>query len=507
MLIKFLTSSRIILVNGAINYLSVLSFIVISFLPDNITAQPQLGPDMPGTEPYQRLGWANDISEYGDFIVCGYPAGLDAQGEVQVFKFINNEWQEYGSVLSGSQANDEFGISVAMSDDGQTIAVGAIGDIGETEGYVKVFHFQNGDWELKGQPFIASVDEAWLGYRVELSGDGNIVAMSSPYGNGSDLYSGLVKVAQYDGTDWIPKGSAILGNEPLSGIGSSLSMSENGERIAIGVLNGIQPTFTGAVFVVDFIDGDWVQVGPTLVGNNFQDYYGISVDLNSDGSRMIVGSNEADINGTNSGLVTVYKNVNDSWFELGSPIAGDISDARFGWSVSISGLGNTIGVGRIPVGTSTPDSGEYSIYELTSNEWTLQFEPLTGEFENDLFGYNGSISKSGNRLVVGAIQRSTTEYHAGLVRVYKLNDDVNILEHEANNIQFFPNPAKDFIQFAHSPKIHGRLEILDMLGNIIMHFDISNQGEGPIYRIPISGLASGTYILRIENYSGKIVVL
>jgi hypothetical protein len=78
--------------------------------------------------------------------------------------------------------------------------------------------------------------------------------------------------------------------------------------------------------------------------------------------------------------------------------------SRFGWSVSISGDGNTIAVG-VPFDDreSNSDQGSTYIYWRSGRQWVLQEKVTsTDGVAFDRFGWSVSISSDGNTMAVGA---------------------------------------------------------------------------------------------------------
>jgi len=67
-------------------------------------------------------------------------------------------WEQLGADIDGEAEDDRLGFSVSLSADGRTVAVGAIGNAGDTgnspeAGRTKVFHYDEltGLWEQLGQ--------------------------------------------------------------------------------------------------------------------------------------------------------------------------------------------------------------------------------------------------------------------------------------------------------------------------------------------------------------------
>ena len=91
------------------------------------------------------------------------------------------------------------------------------------------------------------------------------------------------------------------------------------------------------------------QLGGTLNGEANGDNFGVSCDMNYDGSIVAIGANQNDGGGSSAGHVRVYQynSGTESWDQLGSDIDGDAASDRFGNSVSLSKDGLILAVGAI----------------------------------------------------------------------------------------------------------------------------------------------------------------
>ena len=89
---------------------------------------------------------------------------------------------QIGQDIDGEAANDNSGMAVSTSIDGTTIAIGAPYNDGNGSdaGHVKIFRLIGGNWIQLGQDIDgeASADES--GRSVSLSADGNFVAIGGP---------------------------------------------------------------------------------------------------------------------------------------------------------------------------------------------------------------------------------------------------------------------------------------------------------------------------------------
>jgi hypothetical protein len=85
----------------------------------NSTAQTQIGADIDGTEAGDLSGISLCISRDGNTIAIG---SNDSFGQVRVFKLASTVWSQMGADIVGD-AHDYSGRSVSMASDGKTIAI------------------------------------------------------------------------------------------------------------------------------------------------------------------------------------------------------------------------------------------------------------------------------------------------------------------------------------------------------------------------------------------------
>ena len=178
-------------------------------------------------------------------------------------------------------------------------------------------------------PVSASVDqvgddlvgEALLdefGDAMAMSADGTRIAIGAGHNGGNGADSGHVRVFDWDAdtSTWNQVGSDIDGEAERDSSGHSVAMSADGTRIAIGAdrnSNGCNPE-VGHVRIYDWdgVTGDldgidlWTQVGNDVDGEGKNDDFGQSVAISNDGSRLVVGADNNDGNGSDSGHVRVF---------------------------------------------------------------------------------------------------------------------------------------------------------------------------------------------------------
>lgn len=267
---------------------------------------------------------------------------------------------------------------------------------------------------LLGKIIDGTAGEDKFGRAVSISGDGTRLAIGGSLNDAATedttANRGHVKIYEYNATTnlWVQLGSDIVGTTDLDQLGFSVSLSNNGSRVAIGSPHSASNK--GHVEVYDYSVGSgWTQTGSDIVGATAGMRYGYSVDLSSDGTHVAVGAPFDDTTATDSGLVNVYKYASNSWTKVGADIVGAATLHKLGTSVSLSSNGIILAVG-------IPGNGQGSVksYALSSGSWVARGSELIGEATSDKFGTSVSLSSNGARLVIGAPENGT----AGHIRIF-----------------------------------------------------------------------------------------
>lgn len=173
--------------------------------------------------------------------------GIDS-GNVIVLEWNNSDWLQVGSTMYGDDAGDHFGHAVAVNKDGSIIAVGSIDHMShgglQHAGQVKVFYFNQtyNDWDQIGGDIegLSAFDN--FGLTVALSDDGLTLAVGSTDSDAGGLDSGSVRVFKWNQSklwthaSWTQIGSAIDGEYPEDLSGRGLALNALGDRLAIGAI-------------------------------------------------------------------------------------------------------------------------------------------------------------------------------------------------------------------------------------------------------------------------------
>ncbi len=315
-----------------------------------------------------------------------------SSGHVRVYSFDSgtSTWVQMGSDIDGEASGDEFGTSVAISYNGTSIAVGApknnLNGSTANSGHVRVYEWNGTAWVQKGIDINGNLAGDEFGVSLAMSPDGTKLVAGSTWASSSD---GYVEVYTWNGTAWIQKGAAI--DDSISGdkSGTSVSISSDGNRVVIGApLAGT--TGQGNVKVYSYSGSAWAQFGSTISGWVNGGNFGTSVSMSDSGSEMIVGMPNYHLSAsvTFSGLMVYYKHNGTAWSSVGTVVLGAGANDKLGSAMAISSDGNKVVVGA-PF--SNNNSGFARVYDYTTilssnnfqlnNRFSIYPNPVTDTFQ------------------------------------------------------------------------------------------------------------------------------
>ena len=318
-------------------------------------------------------------------------------------------------------------------------------DLAQAVGYVKATNTQANDV---------------FGTSLALSGDGNTLAVGAPLehsaavginGNALDnsaAYSGAVYVyGRTSAGTWVQQTYIKASNTGAGDrFGTALALSHDGNTLAVGALledsvatgvNGQQSnngaTDSGAVYVYTRnSQNTWFQRAYIKATNTeARDEFGIALSLSGDGTTLAIGGlnedsaafgingNQADNIAINSGAVYVYERSKEGMWSLQAYIKASNTqeDDGFGMALALSTNGDILAVGApnedsvateingSQVDNAAPDSGAVYLYMRNDkNIWSQRaYIKATNSEEADQFGSKLALSDDGYTLAVGAV--------------------------------------------------------------------------------------------------------
>ncbi|MCH3882507.1 T9SS type A sorting domain-containing protein [Tenacibaculum aquimarinum] len=228
-------------------------------------------------------------------------------------------------------------------------------------------------------------------------------------------------------------GNTIFGEAPMDRSGYSVKLSSDGSIVAISSpFNSENGSSSGNVRVFRNLNGVWIQIGNNIIGENANDNFGKSISLSSDGTIIAIGAPYSNANSNNPGYVKIFKNVNDNWTQIGSNIEGEESGDTSGLAISLSSNGSIIAIGAPNNDVNGNQTGHVRVFENNGDVWEQIGDDIDGENQFDYFGASVSLSSNGNILSTGAINGNGAGDNTGHVKVYSFNG--NSWEQVGSNI-------------------------------------------------------------------------
>jgi hypothetical protein len=319
-------------------------------------------------------------------------------GAVYVFTRTGTTWSQQAyikasntgtaAVGEGFAEGDQFGYSLALSADGNTLAVGAIGEDSNATGVngnqadnsanqsgaAYVFTRTGTTWSQ--QAYVKSSmtrPNVLFGYSIGLSGNGDTLAVAE---YDADRGKGALYVLTRSGATWSHQARVQAENgEIQDSLGYSLAISEDGNTIASGAADedclkpGINPTgcendqasnlSSGAAYVFVRNGTTWTQQAFIKASNpGKEDWFGVRIAISGDGNTVAVSApnedsaargingNQNDESAQEAGAVYFFTRTGTTWAQQAyvkssNATAGD----EFGSSIALSRDGRTMVVG------------------------------------------------------------------------------------------------------------------------------------------------------------------
>jgi flagellar basal body-associated protein FliL len=267
-------------------------------------------------------------------------------------------------------------------------------------------------WTQLGSRISGTDYAEWSGSSVVLSGDGLRVAIGAPGNDNTGTNAGCVRVYRYASSAWSQMGSNICGSVNSGEFGTSLSFNYDGTVLAVGA----PFASSGKVYIYEESGGSWSQA-TTAVGVSSNDMYGMSVSFNGAGTVLAVGAPGYDHFQSDTGRAYIYTYGTSTLTPVITLTGASASD-NFANSVSLNSAGNILAVGIPGVDGGGTDRGEVKVYQ-NSGSWAQLGSSIAGTTSNEFFGKYLSISGDGLRVAVAAPAMYSSSSLAGRVAVYE----------------------------------------------------------------------------------------
>lgn len=353
---------------------------------------------------------------------------------------------------SNTQGGDEFGFSVALSDDGATLAVGAIQEASNATGVngdqfndnvpnagaVYVFARDAGTGAWAQQAYVKPSNTQapqfgsyyHFGWSVTLDGDGNTLAVGAPAEPSASATTPLDRSAQNAGAVYVytRNGSGAWSHQAYlkasnAGLGDffgfAVALSDDGDTLAVGARgegsgDGTEAddsaSAAGAVYVLTRTAGTWTQqayvkASAPAAGADF----GGALALSADGDTLAVGA----VGAAGGGAAYVFTRSLGSWSEQAGLTGSNLGNGDFfGAAVALDAAGDVLAVGAPGddgVTDAVLDGGGAYVFTRSGSTWAEQayVHPATIT-AGDGFGGALALDGAGDSLAVGATGEGST---------------------------------------------------------------------------------------------------
>ena len=331
-------------------------------------------------------------------------------------------WVKQNTNVSGEYPNDQAGHSISLSSDGTFVAVGIpSSDInGIDSGQVRVFEKINNSLAQVGSEINGKDAGDQFGNSISISADGSKIAIGGYLNDDNGENSGHVRIYENHQGSWKKVGEDIKGKKEADNSGYSVSLSADGSVVAIGSPKSDQNgSDSGLVQIYKDINNVWTQIGDDIEGNDSNIESGAAVSLSVDGSVVAIGSPKSDQNGKDSGLIRIYENINNSWLQKGNDIDGEFAEDQFGTSIDLSEDGTIVAIGAPFNDGIGLDTGHVRIYQFITDDWKQIGSDINGEMTGDKFGTSVSLTPDGSVVAIGAPFNDGSALDSGHSRVYQ----------------------------------------------------------------------------------------
>lgn len=395
--------------------------------------------------------------------------------------------------------NDRMGNDLALSADGTTAIVGAVGDVttGDDTGQAFLFEWDGEAWNQVTEITPDEQDApGLLGFSVALSTDGSTALVGVPAGaRESGPPPGTVYVLTNDGGEWTRETKLTSAQQrPGERFGLSAALSADGTTALIGAnpLSRERPNdyLDGSAHVLERVDGTWEhRVRLTAVDREDAHQFGMTAALSADGTTALLGAtNDTNENGDEAGAVYVFADDNRGWSQQAKLLAeGGESNGQFGSAVALSADGTLALLGDYLDDTDTGEnSGSVSVFEADGGSWTQQATIVPDAVDaNARFGSSVALSPNGTKALVGSQNGERTE-----------QDGEQIV---AGAVHLLETDGSGWTQREKYATLEGRA-IPDSFGTTV---DISGDGETGLVgatQDPEQGLTSGAaYVVDLSD--------
>lgn len=261
-----------------------------------------------------------------------------------------------------------------------------------------------------------------FGYSVSISDDGQRVAIGAP-GNIIGQEAGYVQIFQKSGTDWVQLGNTITGKLPFNNAGGRLALSGDGNRLILGAIYNNNGTMSGSVLVYQYNGFDWAQMGSPLGTVDELMSVGRAVAISGNGNVIAFTTTMVTSISEITGRVDVFEWQGSGWQKRGNTFLPTETFDLYGYALDLSDNGSRIAIGASNgIAPATGQSSGFAqIFQFQNGNWLQVGSNIYGKYSLSSFGKDVSLSGNGNRIIVSGPGSVNGLILTGTVRAFDFN--------------------------------------------------------------------------------------
>lgn len=269
-----------------------------------------------------------------------------------------------------------------------------------------------------------------FGSSVAMSGDGNTVAVAAQLADVAGVVNcGAVYLFERNGTSYTFKTKLSASDKATSDeFGSSIALNEDGTVLVVGAWHSSPSSVNqaGAAYIFNKVNGTWSQTAKLTAADKASvSYFGFAVAVNGGGNIVAIGAPFSTGNSQpNGGAVYIYTKSGSAWNQSVRLVPNSLTAASyFGYSLDINQSATALVVGAPGFSSAgNSDAGAIYVYNfLTSWTETAKLHPSVVKTAAQV-GKSVAIDETGTTVTAGAPLLDDTESgiaDCGYVYVFK----------------------------------------------------------------------------------------
>ena len=396
-----------------------------------------------GQDSGDRFGTSIDVSADETTAIIGAiddgTRNGSSTGSGYIFTRGENGWtKEQRIVADDGESGDRFGISVSITEDGNTVLIGANG-VDQSKGAAYEFVRNDSEWVQQEKfDFEEIKREDQFGTSTALSNDGSVAFIGAPnftvefrdpesevdsvFGDGSDISknTGALYLVERKGGGWskekawyvVDHNTLHSTDNPISrpgyesGVrqtgdtyfGRSISLSDDGTTALVSA----QKDRNGSAYLLTKENNEWSHRNFSPRNDNSDAEFGNSVSITADGTKsLIVAPNELDSDGRQTGAAYVINTTTGERSRL--TVQTDIDEDESEEAIPLSDVGSSMGAISSDGDVAVIDTEEHNppfLFAYIDDNWEQIQEISIGDEETtEQFGYETELFSQGSKIL------------------------------------------------------------------------------------------------------------